>query len=98
VIRLGRGQDRIALRLGFEQAYPFYRCQLLDARDTVLETSVVSAPPGGPLQSELQILVTMAGRPSGQYVIAVGGQQAADGPLIDANVARYRFVLRREED
>lgn len=98
VVRLGRGQERVAFSLAVAQAYPFYRCQLLDARDQVLDVGVVAAPPGGPRQSELQILVTLAGRPPGDYVVAVGGLQAADGPVVSAEVARYRFVLRREEE
>jgi hypothetical protein len=96
VITLRRGEDRIALGLAVNEAHPFYRCQLLDARDQVLQESVVAAPAGGPLQRELQITLTVADRPAGEYVIAVGGQDVAGGPVRD--VARFRFVLRREEE
>lgn len=96
VIVLSRGQERISLRLGVEQAYPFYRCELLDGRGRVLDARVLPAPPGVPLESELQISVTVSDRPAGEYVLAVGGQQTTDGQARDVN--RFRFVLRREEE
>jgi hypothetical protein len=93
-------QQHVALRLslGVGQAYPYYGCEIRDANGRVAVAGVVIPPAEGPAAEELPILLTVSDLAPGAYVVVLNGRQTANGPVIAPDLARYRIVLRYEEE
>jgi Putative zinc-finger len=82
----------LVLSQSFETPFPSYRCELRDASDRVILTGTLTPRPGA---DELEVLLPLAGLPSGSYTLVVeglGGSEAAGRPG-EAAAARYAFKL-----
>lgn len=97
VVTLTGNQRWMGLTLSRSAAltHPFYRCQVRDAAGRVVVESVVPAPPQG---EELQIVLPSRRLAPGVHTLVLSGMTAADGPVAAADVARYQFTLRFQEE
>jgi hypothetical protein len=86
VLTLSRSSDR---------TFPFYLCEVREARGRTVLSNVVPAPPP---QDELQILLPTETLRPGAYVVVVAGLESVSAPAsTSSEAAQYHFTLRRGE-
>ncbi|MEM6793212.1 MAG: hypothetical protein AAF725_04485 [Acidobacteriota bacterium] len=78
-----------------QSSFPEYRCDLLDAAGTVVQSALVPAPPEG---EELGLVLPVAGLRPGSYVIVLSGLESPDALAVAPELARYCFELQFEEE
>jgi hypothetical protein len=83
VLTLSRSSDR---------SFPFYLCEVRDASDRVVLSSVVPAAPQG---EELQLVLPTRHLTPGAHVLAVTGLESPSASA-QAEPARYAFILQHE--
>lgn len=93
VVTVRAGQSRVGLTLspGSARTYPYYRCDVQDARGRTMLSGVVVGPPQG---QELQILIPTTGLEPGSYALVVVPLEAVGGPPSSEPPARYPFALQ----
>jgi hypothetical protein len=91
---VARAEDRfvgVTLSASWEQSFPRYALQLVDASGLIRWSEEIGAPdPGG----EIQLLLPSRDLSPGGYVLEVRGVSAKDGRRGEA-LARYPFTLQR---
>jgi hypothetical protein len=86
------GQQSVALTLSRseEQAFRYYRCDLMNADGRQMLSSVVPAPAPG---EEFHLVLPLGGLAAGRYALVLGGMTSADGPVEAPRQAEYPFLL-----
>lgn len=95
-VRVTEQQRMIGLTLsrsGYDQ-YAHYRVDVRDAVGAQVLSTVVPAPPAG---DELQLLLPVAELTPGAHALVLSGLDSPEGPARASEVARYPFILTREE-
>jgi hypothetical protein len=80
----------LTLSLSSTRSYPSYRVDVRDAKDDVVLSNAMLAPPAG---EELQILLPAERLRPGRYAIVLSGLDTPDGPVAAPDLARYDFTL-----
>jgi hypothetical protein len=95
-VQVSKHQRMIGLTLsrsGYE-SHPRYRVDVRDAEGTQVLSTAVPAPPAG---DELQLLLPVAELRAGRYALVLSGLGGADDAASAPDLARYPFILTREE-
>jgi hypothetical protein len=92
IVTVRPGQSRVGLTFspGSERSYPYYRCEVQDARGRTVLSGVVVGPAQG---QELQILIPTTSLEPGSYALVVAPVEAPGGPPSQPPV-RYPFELQ----
>jgi hypothetical protein len=93
IVTVRPGQSRIGLTLspGSDRTYPYYRCEVQDARGRAMLSGVVVGPAQG---QELQLLIPTTSLEPGSYALVVVPLEAAGGPPSSEPPVRYPFALQ----
>ncbi len=97
VVELSSDHSWVGLRLSrsSEQAFPFYRCELRDASDRVVQSAVVPAAPEG---EELSLILPASRLKSGEYALVLSGLESRSGPTSAPEISRYAVELEIDEN
>jgi len=94
-IALPAGQTKITVRLSgaLDPAFPFYRVEMRDRQNQVVDARVLPALVTG---DELRLSIPTATLTPGDYSVSIAWLASADGQPSESKTTHYYFSVRRE--